>query len=148
MATLSRKFDNEPEEKIQLSLGEIPVMVRSKFCNLHNMTETEMIKKHEDGHEFGGYFIINGNEKIIRMLVMNKKNYPIALVRPGFENRGKFFTKWAVMMRCQREDLFTQSVYIHYLSDGNSKMRFIYKKQEFLIPVYILLKAMADVTDA
>jgi len=27
-------------------------------------------------------------------------------------------------------------------------MKFIYHKQEFLIPIYIMLKAMAEVTDA
>lgn len=28
--------------------------------------------------EFGGYFVINGNERLIRMLIMTKRNYPIA----------------------------------------------------------------------
>ena len=27
-------------------------------------------RTHEDMHKFGGYFIINGNEKIVRMLVV------------------------------------------------------------------------------
>lgn len=77
-ATVSRKFDNEPEEKVTLCLGEIPVMVGSKFCNLHNLTEEELTKKKEDCFEFGGYFIINGNERIVRMLIQTKRNYPIA----------------------------------------------------------------------
>lgn len=78
IATIARKIDNEPEEKVTLCLGEVPVMVRSKFCNLHGLNEEELTRKREDCFEFGGYFIINGNERIVRMLVMNKRNYPIA----------------------------------------------------------------------
>jgi DNA-directed RNA polymerase beta subunit len=68
-ATVARKFDNEPEEKITMCLGQIPIMVRSKFCNLYNLNEEQLIKKKEDCFEFGGYFIVNGNERLIRMLI-------------------------------------------------------------------------------
>ena len=64
-------------------------------------------KGKEDMGEMGGYFIINGNERLIRMLVLTKRNYPIAMVRPSFVSRGKLFTQYAVMMRCVRDDLFT-----------------------------------------
>ena len=53
-------------------------MVRSKYCNLYGLSPEELTKRKEDGYEFGGYFIINGNERIVRMLIMNKRNYPIA----------------------------------------------------------------------
>lgn len=77
-ATIARKFDNEPEEKVTLCLGEIPVMVTSKYCNLNGLSEEDLTRKKEDCYEFGGYFIINGNERIVRMLIMNKRNYPVA----------------------------------------------------------------------
>lgn len=141
-ATFCRKIDDEPEEKINISLGDIPVMVRSQFCNLANLSEEELTLRKEDMHEFGGYFIINGNERLIRMLIMNKRNYPVAFTRGSFINRGKFFTPYAVQMRCVRDDMFAQTVIIHYLTDGNCMLKFIYHKQEFLIPVYILLKAL------
>ena len=50
-------------------------------------------------------------------------------------------------MRCVRDDMFAQTVTVHYLTDGNLMMKFIYHKQEFLIPIYIMLKAIAEVTD-
>ena len=78
-ATIARKFDNEPEERVTLNLGSIPVMVGSQFCNLHDLPEETLIKKREDCFEFGGYFIINGNERIVRMLIATKRNYPIAI---------------------------------------------------------------------
>jgi len=91
-ATIARKFDNEPEAKVTLCLGEIPVMVRSKFCNLHGLSEEELMRRREDCFEFGGYFIINGNERLIRMLVQTKRNFPIAFQRPTFVSRGKLFS--------------------------------------------------------
>jgi len=60
------------------------------------MTEEELVRKHEDMAELGGYFIINGNERIVRMLIMTKRNYPVAFARPTFINRGKLFTPYAV----------------------------------------------------
>ena len=51
-------------------------------------------------------------------------------------------------MRCVREDLFTQTITLHYLIDGNCMIKFIYHKQEFLIPAYMMLKALGqNVTD-
>ena len=32
------------------------------------MSGKELVKHHEDANHFGGYFIINGNEKVMRML--------------------------------------------------------------------------------
>ena len=147
-ATIARKFDNEPEEKVTICLGDVPVMVRSKYCNLYGLSEEELTKRKEDGFEFGGYFIINGNERIVRMLIMNKRNYPIAFQRPTFINRGRLFSTYAVQMRCVRDDMFAQTITVHYLTDGNCVMKFIYHKQEFLIPCYVILKALVEVTDA
>lgn len=141
-ATLCRRIDDENPEKISVCVGEIPVMVGSKNCNLYGLSEEQLIAKKEDMYEFGGYFIINGNERIIRMLIMNKRNYPVAFERGSFVNRGKFFTPYAVQMRCVREDMFAQTLTLHYLSDGNCTLKFIYQKQEFLVPAYVLLKAL------
>ena len=38
-ATVARKIDSEPEEKLTLCLGDIPVMVRSANCHLHGLNE-------------------------------------------------------------------------------------------------------------
>jgi DNA-directed RNA polymerase I subunit RPA2 len=44
--------------------------------------------------------------------------------------------------------MFAQTLTIHYLTDGNCVMKFIYQKQEFLVPVYVLLKALAPTTQS
>jgi DNA-directed RNA polymerase beta subunit len=79
-ATIKVKFDSEFPQSIQVNLGNIPVMVRSKFCNLRNKSIEELIELKEDVHDFGGYFIIHGIEKLIRLTAVSRRNYPIAFV--------------------------------------------------------------------
>ena len=52
----------EPEEVV---IGDIPVMLRSKICLLSSMPEDELIAVGEDPDDPGGYFIINGSERVI-----------------------------------------------------------------------------------
>ena len=42
--------------------------VSSDRCHYCGMSGKELVKHHEDANHFGGYFIINGNEKVMRML--------------------------------------------------------------------------------
>lgn len=44
-----------------INIGKVPVMVNSKFCMLNNKLQN----KEEGFYDLGGYFIINGNEKVI-----------------------------------------------------------------------------------
>src|SRR3990170_1032912 len=46
-------------------IGDIPVMVRSNACILNNFSTQKLIEHGEDPHDPGGYFIINGSERVI-----------------------------------------------------------------------------------
>lgn len=122
-------------------------MVKSNFCHLNGLSSKEMVEKKEDHCNFGGFFIINGNERLIRMLIQQKRNYPIAFSRPTFINRGKNFTSYACSMRCVRDDFFAQTITLHYVSDGSISLRLMYLKQEFLIPIIAILRALIDCSD-
>jgi DNA-directed RNA polymerase I subunit RPA2 len=56
------------------------------------MSSAELVAHHEEPEEFGGYFIINGNERLIRYLILPRRNHVIALSRPSFANRGPSYT--------------------------------------------------------
>ena len=49
----------------EVFIGELPVMVKSKLCYLDNMSEDELIEAGEDPADPGGYFIINGSERVL-----------------------------------------------------------------------------------
>lgn len=63
-----RKVKNvifEEEEK-RVFIGKVPVMLRSDFCQLKSLNEHERVKNGKDcRYDQGGYFIINGSEKVI-----------------------------------------------------------------------------------
>ena len=51
--------------KDRVLIGKIPIMIRSRFCHLSNLTKEQIVKQGECRYDQGGYFIINGNEKVL-----------------------------------------------------------------------------------
>lgn len=49
-------------------LGNIPLMLRSKYCILHGKIDRDLTKVGECVFDQGGYFIINGSEKVRPLL--------------------------------------------------------------------------------
>ena len=79
-----------------IDCGFVPVMVGSKLCHLSDAWKKKtkhekaagakegpaaMVAKGEDETERGGYFIMNGNERVIRLLIMAKANHILAIER-------------------------------------------------------------------
>jgi DNA-directed RNA polymerase I subunit RPA2 len=63
------------------------------------MHRAELIRKGEEGTEVGGYFICNGIERIIRMLILQRRHYIMALKRSSYLKRGPDFTEFATLLR-------------------------------------------------
>ena len=42
---------------------------------MHKLNQKEMVSKGEEPNEFGGYFIVKGNERLLRLLIMPRRNY-------------------------------------------------------------------------
>jgi len=57
--------DGKTLESKPLHIGDIPVMVKSDGCILRNFSEQKLIDHAEDPYDPGGYFIINGSERVI-----------------------------------------------------------------------------------
>ena len=106
-----------------------------------------MVQRKEEAEELGGYFVVNGIEKLIRLLVVNRRNFPMAIERPSFEGRGPAFTKYGMIVRSVRPDQTSQTNVLHYLKDGNITFRFSWRKAEYLIPVMMILKALVETND-
>ena len=140
-AFLMRQVGDGTPERIERRLGLMPVMVRSNLCHLKACTPRELISRHEEGSEMGGYFVINGNERAIRLLIAPRRNHLMGIIRPSFRNRGPDFLPHAVLVRCLRADGSSQTVGLHLLSTGGAKLRVTINKQEFFIPIMMLLKA-------
>ena len=62
---ISTYVNDVQRENFVTEVGKIPIMLRSKYCHLHGLSREELIKRGEDATDPGGYFIINGTEKVI-----------------------------------------------------------------------------------
>jgi|BEDMetMinimDraft_1075159.scaffolds.fasta_scaffold00681_3 DNA-directed RNA polymerase subunit B len=57
--------DGNPIGKEKIEIGDIPVMVKSEKCSLSKLNREELVQAGEDPDDPGGYFIINGTERVI-----------------------------------------------------------------------------------
>jgi len=66
--TIVRGGDEEEEHIVDQSetkVGRMPIMVGSHKCNIHGFTREELIEIGEDPADPGGYFIVNGSERVL-----------------------------------------------------------------------------------
>lgn len=147
LATIQYCVNSGPQVEIVRDIGQLPIMLKSSYCYLANMPPSELVHRKEESEELGGYFVVNGNEKLIRLLLLNRRNFPLAIDRPSFANRGPNYTTFGIILRSVRPDETSQTNVLHYLKDGTIIFRFSWRKNEYLIPVVLILKALVDTND-
>lgn len=147
-ARISWSVNGLPKQYEERDMGLVPVMVKSNRCNLRGMSSKQLVNQKEEPNELGGYFIINGNERLVRFLILPRSNHVTSLERPSFANRGPSYSKMGCSIRCVHpDDLVGITNTIHYLENGGVTLRFSMRKQEYMIPVVMILKALVDATD-
>jgi DNA-directed RNA polymerase subunit B" len=65
---MSLIMDGAEIDRQEIFIGSLPVMLRSSLCHLNGLSTEELIKKGEDPDDPGGYFIINGSERVLASL--------------------------------------------------------------------------------
>ncbi|CAB4057057.1 DNA-directed RNA polymerase I subunit RPA2 [Lepeophtheirus salmonis] len=113
---------------LERSLGYLPIMVKSKICNLSNIV-TQGISRE-------------------RRTSVRKKIYPIAMCRPSWKNRGKHFSEYGVLLECSKPDLTVTKNVLHFVTTGSAKYMFSFGRQLFFVPVIMILKCLTERTDA
>lgn len=71
------------------------------------MNPKQLVAHGEHEQEWGGYFVVKGNEKIVRMLLMTRRNYPITIRRSGWKGRGTLFSDSGILIRSVTYDQTT-----------------------------------------
>jgi len=72
---LTVRKDDQVDSQV-VEIGRIPVMVKSEICNTSGMSSEELLENHNDPKDPGGYFIINGNERVMVMAEDLAENQP------------------------------------------------------------------------
>ena len=95
----SAHINGVQRESVKSQICNLPVMLKSKWCHLNKLNRDELISKGEDPDEPGGYFIINGTEKVLitiedlasnRFLIEKDSTGPSEIVGKLFSEYGSF----------------------------------------------------------
>jgi DNA-directed RNA polymerase beta subunit len=62
---VSAHVNGVQKESFKTQIGNLPIMLKSKYCHLYELNKDELVIKGEDPDDPGGYFVINGTEKAI-----------------------------------------------------------------------------------
>lgn len=124
-------------ETISVNFGDLPVMLKSNICSLSRMSKKELIEAGEDPNDPGGYFIINGTERILVLIEEIAPNR-IIVERSSISN-------------------ITETARIHSEKDGYVQRHIIERKSDGVIvinfanvnklPIVILLRALGFESD-
>ncbi|OJT15938.1 DNA-directed RNA polymerase II subunit RPB2 [Trametes pubescens] len=143
------EHDDNPEDTRKVWIGKVPIMLRSTFCILHGLEDDELYDLNECPYDSGGYFIINGSEKVLiaqeRMATNHvyvfAKAQPspisfLAEIRSAVEKGGKTISQFQVKLyhRSQERSL------------GNvMKATIPYIKVD--IPIWVVFRALGVISD-
>ena len=140
--SFTKKLTGETVDSVETFFtGLIPTMVRSIQCRLYRATESECISAKECIYDQGGYFIVNGTEKIL--MGMERMCTNQVYVFPNKHDPDDIYSEITSIEEHAKKA--PSSFYIHLIpssSLGKKSLRaFIsYFKKEF--PVGILFKAL------
>ena len=119
----------------------------SSKCHLRGLSPTELVERKEDHFEIGGYFIASGNEKVIRLLNMNRRNFPLGLRRNGWKRRRNGYSDAGIMIRCMDKWERTSNMNLHITKTNEMEVVFYIQKQLFHVPLMTIVRALTNWTD-
>lgn len=121
------------QEKEEIKIGELPIMLKSDKCILKDLSPEELEKLGEDPYDPGGYFIINGTERVIVMSEEILSNLPI-IERRKDQETARINSEVSGFIQMH---LIERRGGILYISFANVKK----------LPLFILLRALGLETD-
>ncbi len=86
----------ENSDSAEVEIGRIPIIVKSNICNTHGLGKEQLQEQLMDPLDPGGYFIVNGNERVIVMAEDLAPNQPFidegrrGLLLRMFSQRGPY----------------------------------------------------------
>jgi DNA-directed RNA polymerase subunit B" len=123
------------KEEFEVQIAKMPIMLKSSKCVLHGKSKEELIDLGEDPDEPGGYFVVNGTEKVVVMiedLALNK--FFIEDIESA-EPFGRMFSERGVYKSLQE---------IRRQKDGTYTYTFGNFKN---LPIFLLIKALGLTKD-
>ncbi|KAL4102971.1 hypothetical protein PRIC1_006712 [Phytophthora ramorum] len=132
-------------------IGMVPIMLRSQYCVLTHKTDKELTELNECVYDQGGYFIINGSEKVLIAQERMSNNHVYC-----FRKNAASKYSWVCETRSHVEHGVrpTSTMYVQMYQKGGGKSAITgnqiravipYIRQD--IPVVIIFRALGFVAD-
>lgn len=134
---VSSHINDVQRETFTTQIGSLPIMLKSNKCLLSKLSKQDLMDKGEDPDDPGGYFIINGTERVLvkiedlasnRFLVEEEKTGPSKFVGKLFSEQGPYKIPHTV----------------ERLKDGLFYLSFTRVKR---IPLIVIIKALGLLKD-
>jgi len=137
---------DDPKDKVPL--GKVPVMLRSEVCRLNMKNNKDMMEMKECPQDQGGYFVINGSEKVMLAQERRANN----LVFCFKKTLGKFAYMAEVGSQVEKGNKPPSTLYMKLWNRDNNKkfgqsvvMTLPYVRKE--IPIVIVFRALGIESD-
>lgn len=148
------KEDEDPivTQHSKMFIGKIPIMLRSTYCLLSGLTDRDLTELNECPLDPGGYFIINGSEKVL--IAQEKMATNTVYV---FSKKDSKYSFTAEIRSClEHSSRPTSTMWVSMLAKGSQGGRksaigqrivgsLPYIRQE--IPIMIVFRALGFVAD-
>jgi len=127
-------------------IGKIPIMVRSNSCVLYQIPGIGDSNNKECRYDFGGYFIVNGNEKVLIMQDRINENDTLVFA-PNNNNDGIY-----AEIRSMSDSTYlpSKTTSLNMVGKMNHMGRNIRLNTSFLrseVPVFIMFRALGIICD-
>jgi DNA-directed RNA polymerase beta subunit len=133
---VSSHINGVQRETFRTQICSLPVMLKSKLCHLNGMNRDQLIEKGEDPDDPGGYFVINGTERVIvNVEDLAANNFLVEESSGPSKFTGKLFSE---------HGSFKIPHTIERMSDGLIYISFTRVKR---IPIIVLIKSLGLLKD-
>ncbi|KAL5016562.1 hypothetical protein ScPMuIL_006151 [Solemya velum] len=133
-------------------IGKIPIMLRSTYCLLNGLNDRDLTELNECPLDPGGYFIINGSEKVL----IAQEKMATNTVYVFQQKDSKYAFKTEIRSCLEHSSRPTSTLWVNMMARGGSGVKksaigqriiaiLPYIKQE--IPIIIVFRALGFVSD-
>ena len=136
MTIIENNIESEP---VEVYIGDLPIMLKSVADPTSSMSPEELVKIGEDPRDPGGYFIVNGTEKVI----VTQEDLAVNRILLDYGKSGSNVTHVAKITSAAAG--YRVQTVIERLRDGTIQVSFATVPGR--IPFVVMMRALGIVTD-
>ncbi|CAA0825111.1 DNA-directed RNA polymerase II subunit 2 [Striga hermonthica] len=141
----------ETQDFTKVFIGKVPIMLRSSYCTLYQNSEKDLTELGECPYDQGGYFIINGSEKVLIAQEKMSTNH-VYVFKKRQPNKYAYVAEVRSMAETQNRPPST--MFVRMLSrtsaKGGSSGQYIRATLPYIrteIPIIVVFRALGFIAD-